>query len=941
VEDAKSNVSRRTFLTVLTGSAAASLAGCAKRPPRLLIPDTVPSDDMVPGIARYYRSICRGCSAACGVAARVREGRAVKLEGNPQHPMNRGALCLRGQAAIEDLYAPDRLGQPLLASAAGPVAATWDQAMDAFAAGLRAATSAHRRIVVLTRPEPGALGSLLRSWLSALGQDPSQVVTFEPTEHAWLREGARRALGVDGYPTWDLAQAKTLLSIGDDFLEDWGSPVEHQRALAELRAGGGRFVYVGPRLSLTAAAADEWIATKPGSEAALVLGLARAALEHAGPATGALPSAMRERLGRLLAPYDPERVAAATEVPREKLRRLSTSFLGANPSLCLGPGRAALGPDRAELAEAVFVLNVLAGNLGRTLRFLAPADQPWAAPAMSVDELATRAAAGEVGALVVHHANPLGYGPAFARLGEALGRIPMLAVFTNRLDETGRKAQVILPDHHFLEAWGDATPQTGIRGIQQPVMTPVHPTRAAGTVLLEVGRTLEASGLPDGDFDTIVRNSVTPPDLERGGVFTEPASLSVKLVEGALARLPSVASRTKHARAGQSPPLAVLVAPSVRYLDGLVPVGGLLQEVPDPLTMIAWGGWVELHPVTAERLGVATGDLVRIATDVGQTELSAFLYPGVRQDALAVPMPYALALLGADAGLVGAPAAARIEATGRKSSLVPTTGSLGQHGRGLAREVIGASALPPRPALPSMYDEHIHPVHRWGMAIDLDACTGCGACVGACYVENNLPIVGAAEVANGRDMGWIHIQRFIEGPTSHPRALFLPSLCQHCSNAPCESVCPTYATYHTSEGLNAQIYSRCVGTRYCENNCPYGVRRFNWFDWPRRPPASLGLNPDVTVRERGVVEKCTLCIQRIRGGKEQARIDGRELKDGDITPACAQSCPSQAIIFGDLKDPSSRVSQAAANGRAYRLMEELNTRPGLSYLARRREDGTT
>jgi molybdopterin-containing oxidoreductase family iron-sulfur binding subunit len=379
----------------------------------------------------------------------------------------------------------------------------------------------------------------------------------------------------------------------------------------------------------------------------------------------------------------------------------------------------------------------------------------------------------------------------------------------------------------------------------------------------------------------------------------------------------------------------------VRYLDGLVTTGGLLQEVPDPLTTIAWGGWVELHPATAARLGVVTGDLVRIATDAGQTELSAFLYPGVRQDALAVPMPYALALLGADAGLVGALGSARLEATGRKSSVVPTTGSLDQHGRGLAREVVGVSALPPRPALPSMYDEHVHPVHRWGMAIDLDSCTGCGACVGACYVENNLPIVGAAEVATGRDMGWIHIQRFIEGPTSHPRALFLPSLCQHCTNAPCESVCPTYATYHTSEGLNAQIYSRCVGTRYCENNCPYGVRRFNWYDWPRRPPASLGLNPDVTVRERGVVEKCTLCIQRIRGGKEQARIDGRELKDGDITTACAQSCPSQAIIFGDLKDPSSRVSQAAANGRAYQLMEELNTRPGLSYLARRREDGTT
>lgn len=932
MDELKKNLSRRTFLgTVLGTGAAVSLAGCSKRLPRFLVPDVVPSDDAVPGIARTYRTICRECPANCGVTARVREGRAIKLEGNPEHPISGGALCLRGQAAIEDLYSPDRLGLPLVASSAGLAGASWDHAEQAFAAGLRAAMDAHRRIVVLTRPERGALGSLFRSWLASLSQDAGQVVTFDPMEPLWIREGARRAFGIEQHPVWDIARARTLLSIGADFLEDWGSPVEHARALAELRAGGGRFVYVGPRLSRTAAAADEWISVRPGSEAELVLGLVRARLDLGNASVEALARPLRERLANGLAPYDLARVAARTHAAEERIRRLFSSFLGADPSLCVGPGRAAIGPDAAALAEAVHLLNWLSGNVGETVRFFAPSAEPWAAPAMTLDELASRAAAGEVGALVVHHANPLGFGPVFGGLAKALGRIPMVAVFTNRLDETARHAHVVMPDHHFLEAWGDATPRAGIRGIQQPVMTPLRPTRAAGTVLLGVARKLDASGLPDGPFDAIVRQSATAADLERGGVFTDPTPPPVALDDGVLAHLPGEA----RAEDGLSA-LAIIVAPSVRYLDGLVPQGLLLQEMPDPLTTITWGGWVEVNPATAARLGVVTGSLVRLTTGAGRVELPAFLYAGVREDAVAVPVPYATDLLGA--GPIGLLASVRIEATGRKVALALAASVSGQRGRGLALEVVGAATLPPRQELASMYAAPAHPIHRWGMAIDLDRCTGCGACVGACYIENNSPIVGAAEIARGRDMAWLHVHRFIEGPATHPRALFLPWLCQHCTNAPCEAVCPVYATYHSSEGLNTQVYARCVGTRYCENNCPYGVRRFNWFDWPRPEPSNLGLNPDVSVRERGVVEKCTLCIQRIRGAKEQARVDGHELKDGDITPACAQTCPSHAIIFGDLKDPASRVSQAANKGRSYRLLEELNTRPGIVYLARRREE---
>jgi molybdopterin-containing oxidoreductase family iron-sulfur binding subunit len=232
-------------------------------------------------------------------------------------------------------------------------------------------------------------------------------------------------------------------------------------------------------------------------------------------------------------------------------------------------------------------------------------------------------------------------------------------------------------------------------------------------------------------------------------------------------------------------------------------------------------------------------------------------------------------------------------------------------------------------------------VHRWGLAIDLDRCNGCGACAAACYVENNNAIVGPLETYRGRDMAWLHIQSFIDTSDAGPRVSFLPVGCQHCTNAPCEQVCPTYATYHTREGLNAMVYARCVGTRYCENNCPYSARAFNFFDHPRDPRAKLGLNPDVTVRERGITEKCTLCIQRIRAAEEQAKFEGRAVRDGEIVTACAATCPSRAMVFGDLKDPASEISRWAADGRAYHLLEELNTQPGVVYLARRRDKAGT
>jgi anaerobic selenocysteine-containing dehydrogenase/Fe-S-cluster-containing dehydrogenase component len=921
-------VTRRGFLGTAVGTLGTGiLAGCKDRLPRYLVPHANSPDDAIPGLARHYRTVCRECPAACGATARVLEGRAVKLEGNPEYPVGRGALCPRGQAAIEGLYSPARLGAPR----AGDREIGWEEAEKLFAAGLQRALDAKKLVVVVTRPETGQLGTFFGTWLGALGQAPAQLVTFDPMGQPWKREGQVRAFGAAGTAVPDLATARLILSVGDDFVEE-GSPVEHARALADQRAAGGRLVYLGPRLSLTAAAADEWISVEPGTESIFVLGLLREVVDRVGARSGLAPAAL-EGLQRRLASYDGAAVATRTRTDPRVLQELAAELIRARPSLCLGPGRAVAGADGAALAEAVQVLNAVLGNVGQTLRFLAA---PAARPSMALAELTRKAEAGEVGALVLHHADPLGYGPVYAGFAAAMARIPFVAAFVNELDDTARRAHLVLADHYFLESWSDVRTHPGVVGIQQPAMEPVLPTRAAADELLAVARLVSrTTGLPNGSFGEALRQTFQPKEIEQGFRLEEVAAVVPELAPGALGRLPGVAEFH-----GPAHGLPLIVAPTLRHLDGRTPRSSLLQELPDPLSGFAWTGWVELNPGDASPLGVRTGYVVELMGPGGRRELPAFVTDSIRTGAAAVPVGDATALLDRS-GFIGSGVRVTLRRTGSRVERPHPEAGGAKNGQRLVRTVDGSgTGLPPAPPLPSMYPPVEHPVHRWAMAIDLDRCNGCGACTAACYVENNVAVVGPEEVSRGRSMSWLPIFADVEKRRGKPEISFLPLGCQHCTAAPCESVCPTFATYHTTEGINAQIYARCVGTRYCENNCPYGVRRFNFYDWPLAPSERLGLNPDVTVRERGVTEKCTLCWQRIRVGEEQAKFEKRALRDGDIVSACAATCPTRAIVFGDLKDPGSAVTRLAADGRAYRLLEELNTQPGVFYLARRRRGPT-
>ncbi len=656
-DDGSMKTGRRGFLGAAVGTLGAGLAaGCSKRLPRYLIPHVIPPDDAVPGLARHYRTICRECPASCGVTAGVREGRVVKLEGNPEHPLSQGALCPRGQATIEGLYSPDWLGAPHAAT--GQIG--WDAAESALAAGLKRALDAQKLIVVLTRPELGSVGALLRTWLTALGQQPTQVVTFDPMDRPWLREGAARAFGAEANPVPDIAAAKLLLSIGDDLVEE-SAVVEQARALAELRAAGGRFVYVGPRLSLTAAAADEWLSVEPGTEILLVLGLARRVLELVGPdAPEGLPVAtLRARL----APYDATTVAAGTKISGATLERLAHDFLRTRPSLCLGPGRAVAGNNAPALAEAIYVLNAVAGNLHRTLRFLPRPQGAWTGPSMEPAELARRAAVGEVGALIVHHANPHGYRPVFANLAAAVEKVPFVAAFSNQLDESGRHAHLLLPDHHFLETWSDVTVRGGITGIQQAAMIPLLDTRAAADELLVAARSLgKVAGLPDGAFADAVRahsthmrwsaveSSASPPPCR--GLWPSASSLA--------RWRPSISQGSPMGCRWWLPPLcasSMACRPPVRF-SRRFPIRSRVSR--------GAAGWS--YTDDGLGLGVAQGDVLGLEGTVGRTELPAHLTIGLREGVVAVPIGYALPLLNERVAAIGFGTRVRLRKTGAKVS---------------------------------------------------------------------------------------------------------------------------------------------------------------------------------------------------------------------------------------------------------------------------------
>jgi anaerobic selenocysteine-containing dehydrogenase/Fe-S-cluster-containing dehydrogenase component len=988
-----SQVDRRSFFKIVAASgAAAAVGGCGQLPEQYL-PYVVPPENIVPGVPAYFSTVCRECPAGCGLIAKNRDGRIVKLEGNPDHPVNAGALCIRGQAGLQGLYYPDRFRGPR----AGNAGATWDDALKGVADKLGALVKAKQggKVAIVTGVESGTLGQLMDEWVRALGARPR--IAYEPLGYEALRAANRLAFGRDAIPQYLIGDSAHLVSFGADFLETWVSPVGHAAGLARMHGfsngRAGTFVQVEPRLSMTGANADEWVRNAPGSEGVLALAMLKVILDEGLQAPGADLDTLRTAVKTV----DVAAAAKESSVSAETIARIARDFARSGGGLAIGGGAAGAGSNASASLVAINLLNAAVGAVGTRIRFDGASALGRVSPYSEMASLVGAMSGGDIEVLILVDVNPVYGMPPKSGFVEALAKVPLIVSLASRPNETTARATVVLPTLHALESWGDYEAQDGVVGLMQPTMGPVPidgkpvDARAVGDILLAVGR--QALGSEEGkgplkwaSFQECLAEAwqrrakehaagtafseFWEDALKRGGVWGRPAPVAVSL--------------RKEAAAGGLAPLVLagdgshtlLAYPSTRFFDGRGADKSWLQETPDPVTQVAWDAWVEVSLETAKRLGLERGDLVKLTSPHGSIELPAYPYEFLDPGSVAVqlglghrfPGTYAagarapgatdpkpgdflngganpVELLGGapdpgSGGLAYLGVKVSLARTGGRRALAVPQGTFDSSDREIA-QFVGLDAakeleLRGRPAehasAPSMYPPVKYPEYRWGMSVDVDLCTGCSACVVACQSENNVPVVGKEQVAYGRSQHWLRLERWEERTAAGPLEMFLPMFCQHCEIAPCEPVCPVYASYHTQEGLNGQVYNRCVGTRYCGNACPYHVRYFNWFNYIWPAPLDLQLNPDVTVRQLGVMEKCTMCIQRIAAAKASARGAGRSVRDGDMETACQQTCPTRAISFGNLKDGSSRVSKLARAPRGYHVLEDIGTQPSVTYL---------
>ncbi len=963
-------ITRREILTLLGASLSlAGLAGC-RRPEERIVPFVSAPEQLVPGMPLEYATSMPFSTDAYGIVVESHEGRPTKIEGNELHPSTAGASSVWIQAAILDLYDPDRSQSPRQAGEArswADFAAQWKKLEEAHLADGGAT------LAILAEPSASPtearLAALVRSRFPR-----ARWACHEPIGDEHVRAGVERATGRALRPVLHLDRARVILALDADLLLTEPDSVRHAGGFARgRRADGGaemnRLYAVEAALSLTGANADHRLRLRSSRIGAFVRHLA----------------AKLRRRGLAL---DPSLAAdeAPAGVPHEWIEALADDLAEQRGAGLVVAGRG----QPAEVHAAVVALNVALGNVGRTVTYH---ETPHArhASAASLAELAAAMRSGGVRTLVILGGNPAFDAPVDLDFGGAMAQVEATIHLGRSLDETSRRATWHLPRTHFLESWGDAAAADGTLSVVQPLIAPLFGGRSSLELLGLLATGGEAPGydlvretwqgiLGLADFEKQWSRVLHDGLLASHGTATggrsapgpqpaagqqRPAAAPVTVESRAVAWQPS---RPEAADEG----LELVFAPSPAFFDGRFANNPWLMELPDPITKLTWENAILLSPRTAGELGVQrNGDVLRGSYRGREIEAPALIVPGQADGCAVLHLgwgreaagrigtgrgfnAYALRTAAAadfDSGL-------RLEPAGRFARLATTQDhhtldALGIRVRDervptLVREATldeyrahpeFAREMVEHPPLESPWPEHSYAEgYQWGMAIDLNACTGCNACVVACQSENNVPVVGKEQVIHGREMHWLRVDRYFRGGVEEPEAVFQPMPCMHCENAPCEQVCPVAATVHDAEGLNAMVYNRCIGTRYCSNNCPYKVRRFNYFNFTKDTPEILRLanNPNVTVRSRGVMEKCTYCTQRISAAKIHAKLEGRAVRDGEVRTACEQACPAHAISFGNIRDPESAVSRAKALPRDYTLLAELNNKPRTTFLAKLR-----
>jgi MoCo/4Fe-4S cofactor protein with predicted Tat translocation signal len=931
-------MSRRGFVKLMGASLAMAFFSGCRKPLESIVPYNKAPEDVVPGKPLFFASALPFQGYARGVLVENHMGRPTKIEGNPAHPDSLGSTDIFMQAATLSFYDPDR---SQVVTHRGSIS-TWTDYLESLssAAGvLKAKGGAGLRILTETVTSP-SLGAQLREFQ---GRFPdAQWHQYEPARGDGVQEGALLAFDRPVATRYQFDRADVIVSLESDFLIGMPGSMLYTRDFATRRSAGdensgmNRLYVMESDLSVTGTMADHRLPLRP------------AAIEVAARM---LASELGVR--EIAASGDQLSSAAAawvTAVARDLQKHAGASLVIAGD---------AQPPVVHALAHA---MNHALGNVGRTVVYTDPVEVAPVNHMESLRRLVADMRAGRVDSLLILGGNPVFTAPADLDFPEALAKVPWSAHLGLYEDETSALCRWHLPEAHALESWGDLRAYDGSVSIIQPQIQPLYDGKTASEILsglLEAAPRSSHDIVHDFwkgrthllDFEGFWRKTLN--DGVMALTALSPKRVSLKT---GFAREPQALNAAQG--------LELVFKPDPTIGDGRHANNGWLQELPKPVTKLTWDNAALMAPALAERLGVGNGDVVELELQGRSLKAPVWLVPGHADRSVTITLGYGRTRAGRVGDGAGFNAYAlrtsrapwsssglTVRKTGRNYKLASTQHHYSMEGRDLVRvATLAEYERNPRfaqepdnvpAAKETLYDYSKPPQspdYAWGMSIDLNKCIGCNACMVACQAENNIPIVGKEEVAKGREMHWIRVDRYYSGDLENPSSYNQPVACMHCEDAPCEVVCPVGATSHSDEGLNQMVYNRCIGTRYCSNNCPYKVRRFNFMDYTAHVTGPLKMleNPDVTVRSRGVMEKCTYCVQRISCAKIGAEEEGRLVRDGEITPACAQACPAHAIVFGNLKDNESEVVQRKADPRDYGLLTELGTRPRTTYLARLR-----
>ena len=976
-----SGSSRRDFLKMMGFSvAAASLAAC-EAPVRKAIPYLNKPLEIDPGVPVYYASSYINGGDYCSIVVKTREGRPIKIEGNEMSVVSGGGTTAQVEASVLSLYDKQRFQNPT--KSGSPV--TWEDLDKEVVSQLESISSGggQIRIVANSLYSPSTLAAIEEFKTRYPG---TEVVTYDPISNYGIAQANETSFGKSIVPLYDFSKAKTVVSLDADFLGTWINPVLFNKQFAKTRKLGdgkkemSRLYSFESNMSLTGANADYRTAVKPSEQGAYALGLYNAIAGKAGAATVS-GGASSDTLAK-----------AANELWRSQGASLVVS-----------------GSNDPNVQTIVNAINNLLGNYGSTIdlsksvNFRSGNDE-------QMEKFVADLAAGSVGGVVFYNCNPVYDYSKGAAIASNLSKASLTVSTSDRADETSSAVTYVAPDHHYLESWNDAEPVTGHFSLSQPTISNLFNTRQGQESFLSwAGNESSYYDFIKSNWEnTHFANQSTETELQvfwdktlHNGVYM-PAAMPdgdemsfAGDVNAAAANLPKGGSG-----------LELVLTSTIAIGSGNQANNPWLQEMPDPVTKACWENYLTISQPHAAELGIvmSEGNTQRVDLSVGGTTLNVpvVVQPGQAAGTVGLALGYGRKNaglvaneLGVDANpLVGivngtrsyAVSGASVTATGEAYQVAHTQthqthmdrhyvvqeSTLGEYQQDAAAgrhfPKIATAEGKKQPYDVSLWKGHTYTNHHWGMVIDMNSCTGCGTCTIACQAENNVPVVGKEEVLNRREMSWLRIDRYYSSDAKHgdlkglekaaenPEVTFQPMMCQHCNNAPCETVCPVAATNHSTEGLNQMAYNRCIGTRYCANNCPYKVRRFNWFKYHDNAQFSsnlsmsndLGkmvLNPDVTVRARGVMEKCTMCVQRIQYGKLEAKKEKRRMNDGEVVTACAKACPTEAITFGDLMDSKSKVSKMLKiekednnmrwkEERAYHVLEELAVKPNVWYLTK-------